>query len=314
MTDRYFKGRTARGMVSTSTHELVVKFGHRAAFDAFAEAGFEALDYGMFHLPPTGDLFALADEESFAEYFREVKKLADERGLWIYQCHAPFPLKVYDDERDPALLKCAIRSIYASAYMECPHIVIHPAMHPSFIYGRNLEECRRSNFEFYAAMFPALRDTGVTLCIENMFASDPDTHKLVPTTCSSAAQMIDFIDTLNDMCGEKRFAACLDTGHAAISGSGPANMLRELGDRTVTLHVHDNDGLSDRHQIPGIGRLNWAEFCRAMQDVGYSGTFNFEADTFYSQWQSPIYDYGVAKAAAAAMCAVGKSLLNFRNK
>ena len=67
-------------------------------------------------------------------------------------------------------------------------------------------------------------------------------------------------------------------------------------------------------QIPGIGRLNWEEFCRAMSDVGYTGTFNFEADTFYNQWQSPIYDYGVAKAAAAALCAVGKSILSFRGE
>ena len=33
--------------------------------------------------------------------------------------------------------------------------------------------------------------------------------------------MIDFIDSLNDIHGGNLFAACLDTGHAVISGSGP---------------------------------------------------------------------------------------------
>lgn len=294
--------------VSTSTNSLVVRFGHEEAFTIYADAGFEALDYGMFHLPPDGDIFAKADDAEFGAYFKNVGKMASERGLEIYQCHAPFPLKVYNEERDPMLLSCAIRSIYGAGYMNCPNIIIHPAMHPSFIYGQNIEECRRSNLAFYEAMFPALRETGVTMCIENMYAGDPDTGKYIPTTCSRVEQMIDFIDTLNEMCGEERFAACLDTGHAAISGSGPSHMQRILGKRTVALHVQDCDGLHDNHQVPGLGKLNWANFCEALRDTGYKGTFNFEADTFYHMWSKPVYDIGVAKASAAMMYQIGRSL------
>lgn len=292
--------------ISTSTHSLVVRFGTEAAFTAYADAGFEALDYGMFHLQKE---IAEASDPDFRAYFENVAKLARERGLELYQCHAPFPLKVYKEDQDPALLRCAIRSIYGAAYLGCPHIVIHPAMHPSFIYGQNLEECRRSNFAFYEAMFPALRETGVILCIENMFAGDPETGKYIQTTCSRVEQMIDFIDTLNGMCGEKRFAACLDTGHAVISGSGPSHMLRMLGNRTLALHVQDNNGLQDAHQVPGFGKINWTNFCAALRETGYPGTFNFEADTFYNTWRAPIYDLGVARAAAATMCQIGKSLV-----
>jgi len=274
----------------------------------FADAGFEALDYGMFHLPAMGDLYQKSDEAEFAAYFKKVGKTAAERGLEIYQCHAPCDLKVYNEEKDPALLRCAIRSIYGAAYMDCPNIIIHPAMHYSFIYGQNAELCRSSNLAFYEAMFPALRDTGVTMCVENMFGGDPDTGKYVPTTCSSAEQMIDFIDTLNEMCGEKRFAACLDTGHAAISGTGPVLMQRMLGQRTVALHVQDCDGIHDHHQIPGMHRLNWADFCEVLRETGYSGTFNFEADEFYNLWDKPVYDIGVAKASICMMYEVGRSL------
>lgn len=300
--------------ISTSTHSLVTRFGHEEAFTIFADAGFEALDYGTFHLPPDGDFFVKSDEAEFSAYFKNVGKMAAERGLEIYQCHAPFPLKVYDEERDPVLLSCAVRSIYGAGYMNCSHIVVHPAMRSSFIYGQNLEECRRSNFAFYEAMFPALRETGVTMCIENMFSTDPETGKHIQTTCSRVEQMIDFIDTLNDMCGEKRFAACLDTGHAVISGSGPSHMQRALGARTEALHIQDNNGLQDAHQVPGLGKINWENFCAALRDTGYRGTFNFEADSFYNLWKKPIYDIGVARAAASMMAQIGRSLASLVEK
>ncbi len=293
--------------VSTSTSNFVTRFGHETAMNIFSEAGFEALDYGMFHLPPDGEVFTKYDDAQFAEYFKNVKNMAARNGLEIYQCHAPFPLKVYSDDRDPMLLNCAIKSIYGAAHLDCPYIVIHPAMHPSFIYGRNYEECRRTNFEFYAAMVPALRETGVVMCIENMFGGDPETKKHIPTTCSRVEWMIDFIDSLNDIHGGKMFAACLDTGHAIISGSGATHMLRELGDRVKILHVQDNDGLVDMHQIPGRGKINWANFLDALRDIGYSGTFNFEADNFYHQWHDEIYGEPVARAAAKMLYTVGRT-------
>lgn len=296
--------------VSTSTSNIVSRFGHETAMNIFGEAGFEALDYGMFHLAPDGELFAKADDAEFAEYFKNVRRMAAENGLEIGQTHAPFPLKIYDDSRDPILLACAIRSIYATAYLDCPYVVVHPGMKPAFIYGMNYEECKRTNVEFYSAMVPAIRETGVRVAIENMFAGDPETHKLIPTTCSTAAWMIDLIDTLNDIHGGELFVACLDTGHAIISGSGATNMLLELGGRTKVLHVQDNDGLSDMHQIPGRGKINWQRFLDGLKTVGYNGTFNFEADNFYHQWSAEINGEPVARAAAKTLYTVGRTFAN----
>lgn len=294
--------------ISTSTHHIFQNCGMEAGMKMFANAGFGAIDYGMFHLPWNGDLFVNAAETDFADYFRHVGQTAKDCGIEVYQCHSPFPLKIYDPKSDPGMLQCAIKSIYAAAYMDCPNIIIHPAMHPSFIYGQNIEECRQSNLDFYSAMVPALKDTGVTMCVENMFAGDPETGKLIPTTCSKVEQMIDFIDTLNDMHGP-HFAACLDTGHAMISGSGCTHMLKELGHRNRTLHIHDNNGMSDMHQAPGRGKINWKQFAEALREVQYQGTFNFEADTFYAEYcKKDIYNREVLQAACHMLYAIGRSL------
>lgn len=294
--------------ISTSTHTIFQLYGMEEGMKMFAAAGFEAIDYGMFHLPWNGEFFTKASDTEFADYFRHVGKIAKDCGIEVYQCHSPFPLKVFDPNKDSGMLQCAIKSIYAAGYMECPNIIIHPAMHPSFIYGRNIEECRRSNLEFYSAMVPALKETGVTMCVENMFAGDPETGKYIHTTCSKVEQMIDFIDTLNDMHGPY-FAACLDTGHAMISGTGCTHMLKELGHRNRTLHIHDNNGLTDMHQAPGRGKINWKQFAEALGEVQYKGTFNFEADTFYNEYaKKDVYNKAVLQSACNMLCAIGRSL------
>lgn len=294
--------------VSTSTHNILTRFGMRKAFDIIADAGFEAIDYGMFHLSPNKEVFTKYSDKRFSNYFRDVKKEASARGLEICQCHAPFPLKVYDEEKDTVLLECAKKSIYAAAYMECPNIVIHPAMKGSFRHGRNYNECRRTNFEFYSAMVPALRETGVTLCIENMFAGDGEQGKLVATTCSRSEWMIDFIDGLNEIHGGNMFAACLDTGHANISGSGASDMALELRNRLKILHIHDCDGLTDMHQAPGFGKINWREFISALREIGYSGTLSFEADSFFGQWaNNELYGEAVCRALAKTLYTIGRN-------
>ena len=46
------------------------------------------------------------------------------------------------------------------------------------------------------------------------------------------------------------------------------------------LHLNDNvGGHIDAHLIPGFGTADWDGVMRALCDIGYSGTFNFECRT-----------------------------------
>jgi sugar phosphate isomerase/epimerase len=49
---------------------------------------------------------------------------------------------------------------------------------------------------------------------------------------------------------------CLDLGHAHIN-PGVQEAFTTLGDRIVTLHVHDNHGARDEHLWPGHGTIDW---------------------------------------------------------
>jgi sugar phosphate isomerase/epimerase len=49
-----------------------------------------------------------------------------------------------------------------------------------------------------------------------------------------------------------------------------------LGDRLLTLHISDNDGIDERHWLPGQGIINWPGFIRALESSNYAGAFVYE--------------------------------------
>ena len=50
-------------------------------------------------------------------------------------------------------------------------------------------------------------------------------------------------------------------------------------------------------------------FAEALGEVQYKGTFNFEADTFYAEYnKKDTYNKAVLQAACTMLCAIGRSL------
>ena len=55
-----------------------------------------------------------------------------------------------------------------------------------------------------------------------------------------------------------------------------ARAVRQLGDRLITLHLSDYDGIDEKHELPGQGVLDWKSFMQALRDINYGGPFNYE--------------------------------------
>ena len=47
--------------------------------------------------------------------------------------------------------------------------------------------------------------------------------------------------------------------------------------RIKALHLSDNDGVNERHLLPGKGVIDRKEVIRGLIDIGYEGTLNFES-------------------------------------
>ncbi len=243
------------------------------AFAFIAEAGFEDVDYNLF----TPAQMALMDSLDFFEVekkYTEIGRILREAGLGISQTHTPFPTNSQDPEKHAHIIELQIKSIIATAALGCKYAVIHPNHIPGCINGALLPEAKKMNMIFYSSLLPALKEYDVSCAIENMFGRDPGTKKICPSRCSTAEEINDYITSLNS----ERFVACLDTGHANLTGDTPANMAKILGSNLKVLHVHDNDGIEDRHTMPYTGTIDWSSFGEALREIGFDGTVSLEAD------------------------------------
>ena len=113
--------------------------------------------------------------------------------------------------------------------------------------------------------------TGITLCIENMYP--------IPQ-CRSVEQIKNMIRDA----GGKNLAICLDTGHLHLSNGQKVlqqtqrEFILGAGSLLQALHVTENNGIGDTHQMPFSARygIDWKEVMQALREVDYQGLFNLE--------------------------------------
>lgn len=86
------------------------------------------------------------------------------------------------------------------------------------------------------------------MCIENIYTSVG--NHIVEGPCCDARKAAERIDAMNEKYGAQVLGFCLDTGHANLVGLDMEDFIRTLGTRLKVLHIHDNDGVADLHQIP----------------------------------------------------------------
>ncbi|MCM0020423.1 MAG: sugar phosphate isomerase/epimerase, partial [Tagaea sp.] len=51
-----------------------------------------------------------------------------------------------------------------------------------------------------------------------------------------------------------------------------------LGKHIVHLHVSDNDGVTNVHWRPGMGKIDWVAMFRALKETGYDGVVSVELE------------------------------------
>lgn len=70
----------------------------------------------------------------------------------------------------------------------------------------------------------------------------------------------------------------LDPSHLFPGGDIPHYTVYALGSRVHHTHCSDNDAQSNAHWRPGKGKVDWAAFLRALNDVGYDSVLSLELE------------------------------------
>ncbi len=284
-------------ILSTQTSNLDSRFGIDRSIRYFAEAGFDALDYSMFDMTSDNCPLNTVDPEKFGS---ELRKKAEDAGLFFNQAHAPFPCWRYNDEayntKMPERVKQSIR---IAGVLGARSIVVHP-----IAYVKQGEEQKKINFEFYRTLEPVALEYGIKIAIENMWGYDGRRNYIIPNVCSFGADLAEYYDGLNNPAA---YTVCLDLGHCGLVGEEPDDAVRALGkDRLGALHVHDNNYRDDSHTLPydfGM-RMNWDRITKALGEIGYAGDFTYEADNFLTR-----FDEDTLPEALRFMERIGRKLI-----
>ena len=241
------------------------KYGFENGLDRMRKHGYEGLDYQEF--VNTDHPIFEKNLHEFESYLRAQRVATEKAGITIHQVHGPWRVPIQDSsvaDREERFEKMA-RSIEGTAILGSKHFIIHPIMPFRTNDEEHEAETYEINLDFMGKLCKVGQDNDVIVCFENM--------PFPRLSLASVQSTLKFIQTINS----DYFKMCLDTGHCTMFNFTPGDSVRLIGkDNLFALHIHDNDGLKDRHQAPYNGIIDWSDFGAALYEIGFDGIISLE--------------------------------------
>ncbi len=228
-------------------------------------------------------------------FFMPHRQGAEETGVTINQMHMPYPVYVQKADKkinDYLWNQVAPKSMAVCAFFGCPYMVIHGFKLARFLGAEELEW--RKTAKFIDSIAPLAKEMGITICIENLY--DSVGGHLVEGPCCHAKKAAERIDYFNEKYGAEVLGFCFDVGHANIVGIDFERFITTIGSRLKVLHIHDNDGIYDLHQIPftftktreNLASTDWEGFLRGLGKIHFDGVLSFETAPVLSAFPEPM--------------------------
>ena len=203
------------------------------------------------------------DQATVLRAAAEIKEL----HLEAYSLHAPFAPHIDISSTDPTQRKESVREILraaeAAAALNAHYFVIHPGPEnpPPPRVEEELPHIQHV-IDSLEQIARRCRELGPTCVIEN---------KLPHLVFGNTAEILWILDGIKDA----EVGACLDTGHAFLSGN-MHDLIQKLRGRLKMIHAHDSGGTGDDHFPPGDGKIDWPRLLRGLVNIDFHGAFILE--------------------------------------
>ena len=276
--------------IGVQTKNIVDDNDPVTGFGIMKEVGFSCGDFSLNQYLSNTMLYEQEPNHFFDQsiqeleyYFSRYKEGTRAVGIHINQMHMPYPVYVPRGSRElNEYLQNVVarKSMEICAFFNCPHIVIHGFKLARYL-GSEEAEWERTE-SFLNSLAPMAKEMNITMCIENLY--DGVGGHLVEGPCCHAKKAAERIDRMNDRYGAQVLGYCFDTGHANLVGIDFEDFIKTLDYRLKVLHIHDNDGIGDLHQMPftftrsreNTASTDWEGFIRGLRAIGYQGVLSFE--------------------------------------
>ena len=195
-----------------------------------------------------------------------IAKWLKDNHLKVHSAHGPFRHYENPPEDEAAfralrmeLNKQTLRDLHE---LQVPIMVVHAVDRNEYNYQKDQHQIVG---DFLSELCNYAHQMGVTIALENIPPS---------------AEPVDEIDcTLNNQ--RRVFAGiglkyCLDIGHVPLCGADMQAEALVAGSDLVTLHIHNNNGLEDIHNMPNDGTIDWPALYEFLRGMGYKDQFVLE--------------------------------------
>lgn len=154
-----------------------------------------------------------------------------------------------------------------------PYVSLCPGM---TLFGEDVEAGWAQLRKSFVELLAYTQGKDVTLLIEPAHEAE----STLILTVKDGLRMIEDI-------GSGRLGILLDTGHANINGENLAEVVTQLKDVPLHIHIDDNHGDGDAHLIPGEGNIDFVPFAEALKKIGYQGFVSAELGFQYTLHPDP---------------------------
>ena len=186
--------------------------------------------------------------------------------LTFWSVHAPFGGAVDLSKPEELARRDAIgrvlRAVEVGRMVGAGLVVIHAGIDSA--QAQEHEQRRRQAIRSINELVKRASQAGLAIAVEYL----PNNKERLCNSAQSCRMLLDLVD------GQP--GICFDTNHANL-GESLSQAMTALGDRITTLHISDNDGVEERHTMPGTGTIDWAEFLRLLDEIDYQGPLMYEA-------------------------------------
>ncbi len=265
--------------IGLSCKSVLKRYGVDAGLELIKRSGFDAIDFGL-ESYKLGDAIYGGSDDAFESHFDAIRRKAAELELEISQTHGRcVTYWMGNDEHNEATVEVSRLDLRATALLGAPSCVIHfpnstrnGKQTPEFMHG--------VTEEFFGKLIPDAEKYKAKIALETFGAARVSGARIR----DFFAAPDEFLRQYNAMNTEYK-TICVDTGHTHEAESfwvpPPEEMIRILGKDISILHLHDNNGHWDDHLLPGLGSINWPAVFDSLDDIGYSGAYNFELSLKY---------------------------------
>ena len=250
-------------------------YGYAKSFEEavrfYEGTGFKYLDVSFYGaLEPNSPSYLMDD--AWRDRVMAAKAAAEELGFAFVQAHAPCCALRGEGMEDG--IESTIRSIEACGMLGIKNMVIHSGCWSDFKYPDGQEGNHKANEPFMRALIPAMEKYDVHILFENTTMKHTGGGNYFPIYGEDLNAFVKFMD-------HPLFGACWDVGHAHMDGIDHQKEINDMGKNLLAIHVHDNDGRKDFHNVMFSGSLDFDSLMRGLIDIDYKGYFTLEVDRFF---------------------------------